>query len=78
MANDAERYAAPAAVGVWQPRMLLLGVVGLVAGLGASFAMGGLDRAVFSWLIGYWFWCGIALGSMALMLLHCLTGGSFK
>jgi hypothetical protein len=55
-----------------------------------SFAVGGaaallvawgfaLDRAAFfqSWLLGFFFWLALPLGSLALVMLHHLTGGSW-
>lgn len=52
------------------------GVVGLLAlvGLGLLF---GPDRAFESYLFAFLFWFGIALGSMAITLLHQLTGGAW-
>lgn len=50
-----------------------------VAGLGLS-VLGGLanpDQFFHSYLIGYLFWVGIALGCLPLMMIHHLTGGAW-
>jgi hypothetical protein len=51
-------------------------VVGLLLA-GAGFAMSGLDRFYQAYLIAYTFWMGIALGSMALLMVQHLTGGAW-
>jgi hypothetical protein len=58
-----------------QRRALLVGLVFIVACAGGAL----LSREQFfrSWLIGYVFWTGIALGSLALLMLHHLAGGSW-
>lgn len=68
-------YTAPAQVGVLQKRALIVGVVFMVL-----FAVGAIvDRPQFfhSYLVGYLFWAGIALGSLALLMLQHLTGGGW-
>ncbi len=68
-------YSAPPEVGRWQQRALTVGVVfALLLAVGAVF-----DRAQFfhSYLVAYLFWTGIALGSLAILLLQHLTGGAW-
>ncbi|MBA3355133.1 MAG: hypothetical protein H0U18_04180 [Pyrinomonadaceae bacterium] len=68
-------YSAPPEVGRWQQRALIVGVVFTLL-----FAVGAfLDRAQFfhSYLVAYLFWTGIALGSLAILLLQHLTGGAW-
>lgn len=68
-------YTAPPEIGVYQKRALLVGVVFLV-----PFAVGAVvNRPQFfhSYLVGYLFWAGIALGSLALLMLQHLTGGGW-
>ena len=68
-------YSAPPEVGRWQQRALVVGVVfTLLLAVGAF-----LDRAQFfhSYLVAYLFWTGIALGSLAILLLQHLTGGAW-
>jgi hypothetical protein len=56
-------------------RALIAGVIGLVlCALGFFLNPGQFFRA---WLIAYWFWLGISLGSMALMMVQHLSGGQW-
>ena len=69
-------YTAPVAdLAVPRQRGLIVGVVGLVA-CAAAFA---IDRDHFfrSWLISYWLFLGIALGSLALTMIQHLSGGQW-
>jgi hypothetical protein len=68
-------YDAPAEVGRLRTSALVLGAVFLVVFLLGAF----FDRDQFfhSYLIGYLFWFGIALGSLALLMLQHLTGGGW-
>jgi hypothetical protein len=62
-------------MGSFQKRALIVGVVFLVILLVSLF----LDRKQFfqSYLIGWTFWTGIAVGSLALLMLQHLTGGGW-
>ena len=66
-------YTAPAQIGLFQKRALIVGVVFLVLLLIGAV----LNRSQFfhSYLVGFLFWAGIALGSLALLMLQHLTGG---
>ena len=69
-------YAPPTAdIAARGRTALLVGVAGLVV-CGIGFA---LDRDNFfrAWLIGYLLWLGVSLGSMGLMMIHHLSGGSW-
>jgi hypothetical protein len=68
-------YAAPPELGRYQKPALVVGVVFFLFLVIGAF----LDRAQFfhSYLAGYLFWLGIALGSLALLLLQHLTGGAW-
>lgn len=68
-------YAAPSEVGRFQKPALILGVVFLLLLVVGAFT----DRPQFfhSYLLGYMFWIGIALGSLALLMLQHLTGGEW-
>lgn len=61
-----------------QRRGTLAAVAGLVlAGVGFVLAgEHGLDRFYEAYLVAYTFWTGIALGSLALLMLQHLTGGA--
>jgi hypothetical protein len=70
-----ELYVAPAAVGRVQQGALIAGVVGLIlCAVGAVFR-----PALFlqSYLFAYMFTLGLALGSMAILMLQYLTGGDW-
>lgn len=58
-----------------QNRALSVGVAGLALLLIGAF----LDRKQFfqAYLIGFTFWCGISVGSLALLMLQHLTGGGW-
>lgn len=68
-------YSAPTEIGRWQQRALIVGVVFTLLFAGGAL----LDRAQFfhSYLVAYLFWTGIALGSLAILLLQHLTGGAW-
>lgn len=74
---DATSYTAPPAVDQARVRALGVGIAGLVVGVGVAWAFGGPARTLYSWLIGVSFWAGVALGCLALALLHNLTGGAW-
>jgi len=65
----------PPSMSDFQKRALIVGVVFLVALLAGAF----LDKRQFfqSYLIGWTFWTGIAVGSIALLMLQHLTGGGW-
>jgi hypothetical protein len=68
-------YTAPPELGRMRTRALIVGV--LFFGL---FMVGAfIDRAQFfhAYLIGFIFWSGITLGSLALLMLQHLTGGAW-
>lgn len=68
-------YTAPAEVGVFQKRALIVGVVFMV--LLAAGALMNRQQFFRSYLVAYIFWAGIALGSLALLMLQHLTGGGW-
>ncbi len=68
-------YTAPAELEGLRARALKVGLVGLaLCALGFFLAPGHFFRA---WLIGYLLWLGVALGSMALVMIQHLTGGAW-
>jgi hypothetical protein len=70
-----ERYHLPERLDRLQRVALLLGAVGLFLGAVGFF----VNRAHFAnaWLFAWFFWLGIALGGLALTMLHHLTGGDW-
>ncbi len=73
--GTAETYTAP---GTPLPGMrqfgMISGVLGVVLAV-AGYFMSGLDRFFQAYLIGYTFWMGVILGSMALLMVQYLSGG---
>jgi hypothetical protein len=68
-------YTPPAELGRLRTRALLVGVVfSILLIVGAV-----LDRSQFfhAWLVGFIFWSGITIGSLALLQLQHLTGGTW-
>lgn len=55
----------------------IAGVVGLVGCVLGIFIDHGLDQFFRSWLIGYVLWWGVALGSLAVLMLQYTTGGAW-
>src|SRR6059058_6442069 len=68
-------YTPPAELKRAGMRALIVGVVFTVILLIGAF----IDRAQFfhAYLVGFIFWIGIALGSLALLMLQHLTGGAW-
>jgi hypothetical protein len=58
-----------------QSRGLILAAVGLLAGIVGAFL--DLDQFFRSWLVGFLFVLGFALGSLALLMLQHLSGGQW-
>ncbi len=87
MSLEAQTHRAPAA-GDWRPSSSLalelaqLGRRGWIVGaLAASVLLIGFfvdgEQLMRSYLVGYLFWLSIALGSLALSMIHHLTGGAW-
>jgi hypothetical protein len=71
----AETYMAPPDAARWQSRALIVGVIALVISVAGGIA--NPTQFFRSYLIGFFFWLGIALGSLALLMLQYLTGGDW-
>ncbi len=70
-----ETYQAPdASVSGLQRFGTIAAVIGLVL-TAAGFMMAGLDRFYEAYLVAYTLWIGVALGSMALLMVQHLSGG---
>ena len=68
-------YAAPADIDVRRSRALMAGIAGLVL-CGIGFIVN-RDHFFRSWLIAYLLFLGIALGSMAFVMIQHLSGGAW-
>lgn len=64
-----------AQIGQWQRNSLLVGIAGVVLAVAAFL----LDREQFlrSYLFAYLYWTGMALGCLAILLLHHVVGGKW-
>jgi hypothetical protein len=65
---------APALVTL-QQRGLVIGIAGLA--LGAFGALTNIDQFLHSWLIGFLFCLGMALGCLGLLMLQHMSGGQW-
>jgi hypothetical protein len=69
-------YTTPPEVGRYQTPALVVGVVFLALSL-AGLLLHQTDNFFRAYLMGYLFWTGIALGSLAVLMLQHLTGGAW-
>lgn len=68
-------YTPPAELGTVRMRALIVGVVFLVLLLIGAFI--NRDQFFHAYLVGFIFWVGITVGSLALLMLQHLTGGAW-
>jgi hypothetical protein len=74
-AETTTTYNAPASVNQLGQRALVAGIIALVLCLvGAFVNPAGFWRA---YLVGYVFWTGVSVGSLAIIMLHHLSGGGW-
>src|SRR5438270_11094513 len=77
------RYTAPDAVARYRGRALLAGADFLVAGVVLAYALGsyagygGLVQVFRSYLVGFFFCTGLAVGSLTWLALGHMTGGAW-
>ena len=71
-----ETFQPPASVSGLQRLGTIAAIVGVVLA-GVGFALSGVDRFYQAYLVGYTFWLGVALGSMALLMVQHLSGGAW-
>jgi hypothetical protein len=69
------QYSAPEIVGRWQQRALVVGAAAMSISVAGAFY--NPTQFFRSYLIGFLFWMGIALGSLAILMLQHLTGGAW-
>lgn len=69
-------YTVPPAIDGFRQRALVVGIVVLLLTAVACF-FGGAVQFFRSYLVAFVFWCGIAVGSLAIMMLHHLSGGAW-
>jgi hypothetical protein len=72
----ADTYNPPEILSGLQSKAMMAAVGGAVlAGIG--FAMSGLDRFYEAYLVAWVYWTGVGLGSLALLMVHHLSGGAW-
>ncbi|HZS44384.1 MAG TPA: hypothetical protein VFC63_04735 [Blastocatellia bacterium] len=69
-------YSAPPELGAIQQRSLMIGAAFLIIGIIGGFLSGG-QQFFRSYLIGFMFWLGICLGSMAILMIQHMAGGGW-
>ena len=73
--EDMNRFRAPDVINRWRLPALGIGGIALLA-----WAVGVYmdpEQGLRSWLLGFIFWGGIAIGSLGLLMLQYLTGGAW-
>jgi hypothetical protein len=71
-----ETFQPPASVSGLQRLGTIAAIVGVVLAA-VGLALSGVDRFFQAYLIAYNFWLGVALGSMALLMVQHLSGGAW-
>ena len=72
----ADTYNAPESLSGVQTKAMMAAAAGAVLAV-VGFTMTGLDRFYEAYLVAWVFWTGVALGSLALLMLQHLTGGAW-
>lgn len=75
-AKKIENYDAPAGLGQFQLITLGFGIIGFIV-LIIGFWVGGVEPTLRAYLLGFTYWCGIAVGCLGILILQHLTGGSW-
>ena len=72
----AETYNPPESLSGFQSKAMIAAAAGAVLAV-VGFAMSGLDRFYEAYLVAWVFWTGVALGSLALLMVQHLSGGAW-
>lgn len=70
-----DQFQTPAVVDEWRQRALIVGVIASVISVAGAFFQP--SQFFHSYLFAYVFWIGLSLGSMAIYLIHAMTGGGW-
>jgi hypothetical protein len=71
-------YTAPPSTDRLQQRALIVGLVALaLCVVGAFLIPDGLGQFFHAYLLAYVFWTGVSVGSLAILMLHHLSGGGW-
>jgi hypothetical protein len=74
---EIREHEAPAELDRARRPALAVGVLGLAGGAALGMLALGVERTLYSYLVGWVFWTGIAVGCLALAMLHQLSGGQW-
>jgi hypothetical protein len=74
---DTLDYTAPTVVGRYRMRALLVGVLLVIVGVIVSLLAGGIVQVFRTYLVGFIFCTGLAVGSLAWLMLGHMTGGAW-
>jgi hypothetical protein len=69
--------SAPAFVGTWRTRALLVAAVATAAAAALAVADGSLDHVLRAWVLGLMLTFGFAVGGLALLMVQYCTGGKW-
>ena len=72
----ADTYNPPESLSGFQSKAMIAAAAGAVLAV-VGFAMTGLDRFYEAYLVAWVFWTGVALGSLALLMVQHLSGGAW-
>jgi len=75
--TNSSKWMAPEIAHVMYQRALAVGGIFGVLSLLLAFFPATRDQFFHSYLIGFMFWLGVSLGSMAFLMIHHLTGGKW-
>jgi hypothetical protein len=70
-------YTAPVDTSRLQTRALLVGVIALAVCALGMLLPGGATQFFHAYLVAYVFWTGVSVGSLAILMLHHLSGGGW-
>lgn len=74
---DASHATAPVETKGLQQRALVVGIIALVLCAVGAFLPGGKTQFFHAYLMAYVFWTGVSVGSLAILMLHHLSGGGW-
>jgi hypothetical protein len=73
-------FTTPLSTSRLQMRAAIVGIVAIllcVVGAFALYSRGGLQQFFHAYLLAYVFWTGVSVGSLAILMLHHLSGGGW-
>lgn len=73
-------FTTPVDTSRFQLRAAIVGIVAILLCVVGAFALynrGGLEQFFHAYLVAYVFWTGVSVGSLAILMLHHLSGGGW-